>query len=209
MTIDLVLTDNISDIVSISKFLKVKKVIVAKKFANILEIEKVREKTKKEPLAFYFCHILDKADYNEVKKFKQKADLIAVQGGDVGINKFAVSNKLVDILLMPCDSHKLTFDTALARLAKQNNTRIGILFSNFLETKHGFERTMLFKQYIFVTRLLKKFKVDALFFSGAKKTTQMRNPEDLSAFANVLGFTESQAKRFTTILPKKILGGKK
>ncbi len=140
------------------------------------------------------CLLLDKADPRLVQRFRGKADFLAVRGGDVQLNKFAVSTKGIDFLLMPCDSGKLSFDTAHARLAAENNVPVAISFADFLRCG-GRKRSLLLKNYLMVVKLLKKFRANALFFSGASKPEELRAVEDLAAFACLLGFSRAQGKR--------------
>ncbi len=140
------------------------------------------------------CLLLDKADPRLVQRFRGKADFLAVRGGDVQLNKFAVSTKGIDFLLMPCDSGKLSFDTAHARLAAENGVPVAISFADFLRAQ-GRKRSLLLKNYFMVVKLLKKFRANALFFSGASKPEELRAVEDLAAFATLLGFSRAQGKR--------------
>ena len=151
------------------------------------------------------CLVLDKPDQRAVQRFRGKADFLAVRGGPVEANKFAVSTKGVDFLLMPCDSGKLSFDTAIARLSAENNVPVAVCFSDFLRC-NGRKRSLLLKNYFMVVKLMKKFRANALFFSGASKPEELRAVKDLAAFATLLGFSRQQGKRFVERFQPYFLG---
>lgn len=151
------------------------------------------------------CLLLDKPDSRAVQRFRGKADFIAVRGGNPMLNKFAVSTKGVDFLLMPCDAGKLSFDTAIARLSAENNVPIAVSFADFLRCGKQ-KRSLLLKNYFMVVKLMKKFRANALFFSGAGKAEELRAVKDLAAFASLLGFSRPQGKRLVERFQPHYLG---
>ncbi len=209
MNIDLVLFDNLKALSEASEFTETDSYIIAKNFKSKEEISKLRAKIKSEELKcdFKIAHIIEKPNPNELKKF-QNADFIGVSGGTPETNGFAAAHKKVDFLIQPCTTDKFAFDTGIARLLGERNTPVIFPFSQFLNAFPK-ERAMLFKNYIFATKIMKKFKVNALFFSAANNSNELRCVKNFSAFATLFGFTELQGKRFTTTFPKKILEMKK
>ncbi|MBS3062335.1 MAG: hypothetical protein J4203_00540 [Candidatus Diapherotrites archaeon] len=151
------------------------------------------------------CLVLDQPDQRVVQRFRGKVDFLAVRGGSVEANKFAVSTKGVDFLFMPCDSGKLSFDTAIARLSAENNVPVAVSFADFLRC-NGRKRSLLLKNYFMVVKLLKKFQANALFFSGASKPEELRAVKDLAAFAVLLGFSRAQGKRLVERFQPFFLG---
>ena len=176
---DLTLIDNLDLLKKYSKKLDAEYVI-AKDFKSAAEVKALKEKTKLK-----ICKIIIDNNQQQVNKFRQLVDYIAVLGGDVTKNKFAASNKRVDILLQPCIADRLSFDTAIANMMKQNKQILGILFSDFLNAGR-FQRTILFKNYIFAAKICKKYKVEVKLFSGARNEFELRSPEDLLAMKNLL-----------------------
>lgn len=132
---------------------------------------------KKFPVKFFTCHLLVKADSRELNKFKNKTDFIGVLGGTPLLNSFAVSNKKIDFLFKPCLEGRLSFDTGIARTAKQNKTKIIIPFSQFFDSK-----TSLIRNYAFCLKLMKKFKLNVKVVSFAKTINDLRSVKDLESF---------------------------
>ncbi len=198
-TTDLVFFERKSDLkefLETAKVLGTMQLILAKNFSKneLKELKQFVEKNFPEK-NFQFCQVLEKANPNELKEFRQLVNFIAVQGKSISLNKFAVSQKNIDFLLQPFGSGKLEFDTAIARLAKENNVKIVFLFKEF-NSVQGLQKSLLLKNTLFVIKLLKRFKVEPLFFSGAKEVIELRSLKDLSSFAVMLGFSLEQGKKF-------------
>lgn len=180
------------------------KLLLAKNF-SLNELKQLKKDLVGEKkVKHYFCHVLEKDDSRELKRFLGSVDFLAVQGKNMKLNKFAVSQKKVDFLLQPFAWKKMEFDTAIARLAHDNDVKIVFLFNEFSE-RQGFQKSLVLKNAFLCVKLLKKFKAKALFFSGAKNAFQLRSPKDLQSLAVLLGFTLEQAKRFTEKMPEQML----
>jgi len=151
------------------------------------ELAELKEKLKKEkfPVRFFTCYLLYKSSSKELNKFKGKADFIGVVGGAVSVNKFAVSSRQIDFLFAPCSYGRLTFDTAIARTAKQNKTEILIPFLQFLDAGHS-SMVSLSKNYSFMLKLARKFKLNVSVVSFAGNLAELRSMEDLKAFKSFL-----------------------
>lgn len=174
-------------------------VVLAKHFESGKELNEFREKLSGEKIPLLFCHLVEAG--KEVQGFKGKADFLAVLGGNAAVNKFAVSNKQIDFLLQPLASAQLSVDTAIARTASENGKPVAFTFSTLLNSK-GFQRVMLFKNHLIAVRLLKKFRVNALMFSGAAKAAEVRSAKDLASVLVLLGFSVEQAERFSKSFPE-------
>jgi RNase P/RNase MRP subunit p30 len=210
MLVDLIDFSAFSDLKAIKETaakLDTGKVILAKRFQKG-ELPELKKKCRKEKLPFLFCHIMENSDSNELKRFRQQADFLAVRGGIIQLNKFAVSNKNIDFLLHPVSSKKFEVDTAIARLASQNKVRLAFLFQEFLSVK-GVKRSLMFKNAFMAVKLLKKFKGESIIFSGAKEKQAMRALKDLAALNVLLGFSPKQAERLAEKLPGKLVEGLK
>lgn len=181
--------------------------ILAKNFSSEKELSELKEKIKKIEYDFRLCHLMLSPEPRELNKFRGKTEFIAVLGGNVTLNKFAVSTKGIDFLLQPCNEGPLTFDTAIAQTAVDNRIPIAFCFSQFLESE-GAKRSSLFRNYFFTAKLLQKFKLNCLVFSGAKYCEQTRSIKNLSCFLVLLGFTKEQAERFTERFAGEFFGRK-
>ncbi len=202
--VDLVFFDDLKELKKYGKELDNDKIIIAKNFKDEKELKELKGKIKKESQNFRICKVLEKPDSKELNMFKGKADFIAVMGNSTELNNFAVSARGVDFLLQPVGSGKLEFDSAIARGAAERNVPIAFLFSEYLGAG-PFKRTMLFKNSFLAVKLMKRFRANALFFSGAGGVDGLRAVNDLSSFAVLLGFSPEQGKRFVKYFPAEML----
>ncbi len=126
----------------------------------------------------------------------QKCDgLVVIQGGDEKINRLAVENRKVDILLSPEKNNKKDFmffrnsglNQVLCKLAKKNNVAIGFNFLDVLNSE-GRERSKILGRMAQNVRLCRKYKVKMVFSSFAKNKFELRNETILVSFAKILRF---------------------
>ena len=132
------------------------------------------------------------------KKLGIETELISstnvVEGGDETVNRKAVENSKIDILLSPEKNDKKDFmfsrnsglNQVLCKLAAKNNVAIGFNFSNLLNCS-GKERARLLGRMRQNYRLCKKYKVEIIFSSFAKNKYELRSSEFLKVFARILG----------------------
>ncbi|MFH1255718.1 MAG: RNase P subunit p30 family protein [Candidatus Diapherotrites archaeon] len=194
---DLVFFNNAKAIASQAKLLGIEKVIVSSdgKIPPVKGIE------------FRSCAVLQKLNFEEARKFRQKGFLAAVDGASLSANRFAASTKGIDLLLQPLDAGKMFFDSGLAQLCARNNVSVAFLFSAFLNAK-PFEQAQLFRNAAIVVKLLRRFKIKACVFSGAESEWEMRSPKDLKVFARLLGFTEKEAGKAVGENPDELFSEK-
>ncbi len=127
---------------------------------------------------------------NEINK---KEGLIVVQGGDDKINRAAVENKKVDILLSPEKNDKKDFmfsrrsglNQVLCKLAAKNNVAIGFDFSYLLNSS-GKERAKILGRMRQNYRFCKKYKVKMVFSSFARNKYELRSNDFLRVFERIL-----------------------
>lgn len=188
--LDLVFFDNSADLKLFSRKFN-QEFIVCRQFKNDFELKQLKERAKLD--GFKTCHLLLNSNQQELQKFRQKVDFIAVFGKNIQRNKFACSSSKVDFLLMPCSTAKKPeFDSALARLASDNKVCIALLFSEFLNANPS-ELQDLLRNYIFVLKLCKKFKIKTAVFSGAKSAQEIRQVKDFASFLCLLGMNRENA----------------
>jgi RNase P/RNase MRP subunit p30 len=193
MLVDLVEFSDFNELEKSRKILGTQKVIIAKHFSSSEELEQFKGAIKNNSLPVFACHVLEKPFAKELNSFKGKADFIAVRGGNVQSNSFAVNSREVDFLLCPVSSAKNVFDVSTANISKQNRVRVVFLFSDFLEKK-PFSRSLLLKNALFVSKVLKKIGWVPLVFSGAKNFWQMRAPQNIESFGVLLGVEKAGIK---------------
>ena len=128
------------------------------------------------------------------KEIMNKKGLVIVQGGDLDINRFAVENKQVDILLSPekntrkdlMFSRRSGLNQVLCKLAAKNGVAIGFDFSYLLHSSDKQRARILgrMKQRVL---FCKKYKVKMVFSSFAKNKYELRSEDFLKVFARILG----------------------
>tara|TARA_Y100000310_G_C20601434_1_gene773260 strand:+ start:528 stop:1052 length:525 start_codon:yes stop_codon:yes gene_type:complete len=141
----------------------------------------------------------------------QKENIVIVQGGENKINRSALSNKFVDILLDPHMNRRKDFmhhrdsglNQVLCKLAKERNIAIGFSFSAILKSKNLPEDLGRIIQNI---KLCRKYKVKMVIASFAKNKNEQRNIKDIQSFFKVLGMT---GKELQCDFVKERLGFKK
>ncbi len=128
------------------------------------------------------------------KEIMNKKGLIVVQGGDLDVNRFAVENKKVDILLSPEKNSKkdLMFsrrsglNQVLCKLAAKNNVAVGFDFSYLLNSS-GKQRARILGRMRQNVKFCKKYKVKMVFSSFARNKYELRSDDFLRVFSRVLG----------------------
>jgi RNase P/RNase MRP subunit p30 len=150
-------------------------------------LQELKSELNKENFAvkFFSCYLLLNSSSKELNKFKYKTDFIAVLGGSIALNNFAVSNKKIDFLLRPCLQGRFSFDTALIKKAKDNKTEIVVPFSQFLHSSQA-DRISLTKNYSFLLKIAKKFKLHLRIASFAQTLNELRSVNDLEEFKKFL-----------------------
>jgi len=190
METDLVFFDGLASISKSAKALGTETIAICRHFRDTQEVKSLKEKIFGQKFDFKTCHILLKPDSRELKKFENSADLIAVKGGTIKTNKFAVSSKGVDFLISPCTSGKTEFDIGIARIAAENKVEVCFSLSELLGAK-PFQSSLLLKNWLLAAKMCKKFRGKCSVYSCANSVSEMRSREDLKSFEALLGLTSS------------------
>ena len=144
---------------------------------------------------------------SELNKFISKSygkyKYLVVQGSNDEVNRAAVEDKRVAMLLDPEIERKRDFsdwrnsglNDVLCRFASQNNVAIGINLSSLPENK--FELAERLGRIMQNIRLCRKFKAKMLIFSE-----ENINDFDLMSISFALGMSTEQAKESLSILEK-------
>jgi len=127
---------------------------------------------------------------SEIQKTKE---LVVVQGGNDKINRLAVENRNVAVLLSPEKGKSKDFmfsrnsglNQVLCKLAAKNHVSIGFNFSDILDSK---EKRKILGRMAQNVRLCKKYKVKMIFSSFARSKYELRSEAILASFAKILGF---------------------
>lgn len=117
-----------------------------------------------------------------------------VLGGDLKVNREAVENPKVDILLSPENNKKRDFlffrnsglNQVLCKLAAKNKVTIGFNFSSILNSS-GNERAKILGRMRQNYKFCKKYKVKMVFSTFAKKKYELRSFDLMRVFERILG----------------------
>ncbi|MFH1587996.1 MAG: HD domain-containing protein [Candidatus Diapherotrites archaeon] len=174
--LDLVFFSDLQLLQKNAKKLGIDTYLIAKKFSSVQEIEELRKKIKKTDFDFRLIAVLDSIDFKELNKLNNKVDFIAVQGGSVELNKFAVQRKEINLLLNPVNRFQPSLDTAIARESFERNAPFVFTWSEF-NSLNKLQKAFYLKNFLQAKKLIQKFHVNAFFFSGARNEKELINPK--------------------------------
>jgi len=141
----------------------------------------------------------------QVQKFRKKADVILVHGGDLKINRAATEDPRVDILSHP---YRSRFDSGinhvLAVKAAENSVAIEINLKYFLLTRPNQQYRVL-NQFQQIMKLHRKYEVPVIITSDTSSFYGLRNPRDIMALAACFGMTKDEAFNALSKTPQEII----
>ncbi|WP_321421071.1 ribonuclease P protein component 3 [uncultured Methanobacterium sp.] len=141
----------------------------------------------------------------QVQKFRKKADVILVHGGDLKINRAATEDPRVDILSHP---YRSRFDSGinhvLAVKAAENSVAIEINLKYFLLTRPNQQYRVL-NQFRQIMKLHRKYEVPVIITSDTSSFYGLRNPRDIVALAACFGMTKDEAFNALSKTPQEII----
>jgi len=140
-----------------------------------------------------------------VARSRQKAEIIAVYGGDYDINRAACSNPAVDVLLHPeLGRHDSGLDHICIHAAKENNVAIELNFHSLLESyrKHRVSVLAAMRKNIMLCR---KYGAPIIVASGSLSKWDLRSGRELASLANLLGLELGKAIESVSTVPERIV----
>lgn len=141
----------------------------------------------------------------QVQKFRKKADVILVHGGDLKINRAATEDPRVDIL---CHPYRSRFDGGvnhvLAVKAAENRVAFEINLKYFLLTRPNQQYRVL-NQFQQIMKLHRKYGVPVIITSDTSSFYGLRNPRDVIALAACFGMTNDEAMSALSKTPQEII----
>lgn len=122
---------------------------------------------------------------NDIEKFRNKVEILAVHGGIYEINRSACEDPRVDLL---CHPERGRIDSGLdhicAKAAAENGVALEINFSELLNSRSRPKQIYFMQRNIY---LCNKYGTKLITTSGASDIWEMRAPRELASIANVLG----------------------
>lgn len=125
---------------------------------------------------------IDKA----IKRYRNRVEMIFVEGGDIKINRKALETNDVDVLSTPeLNRNDNGLDHILTRLGSTNRVAIELNFSNLLKNKN-YERSKVLWAFQRNLMLSEKYDTPVVLSSGASDIYGIKAPGDLRGFLNTL-----------------------
>ncbi|HPE63761.1 MAG TPA: RNase P subunit p30 family protein [Methanothrix sp.] len=133
---------------------------------------------------------------------RERADFIAVHGGDEKINRAACEDPNVDLLAHP-HRGRAGIGVAAARAARDNQVAIALDLSPMIRLR-GAGRVRWMEAVKRDMGVIEKFDLNIMITTGARSHLDLRSPRDLVAMAGLLGLERDRAVE-ALALPKTIL----
>lgn len=140
----------------------------------------------------------------KVQKFRKKADVILVHGGDLKINRAATEDPRIDILSHP---YRSRYDSGINHVlgvkAAENRVAVEINLKYFILSRPN-QRHRVLTQYQEIVKLHRKYKFPVIITSDASSIYDLRNPYDVIALATCFGMNEDEAVHALSTTPQEI-----
>jgi ribonuclease P/MRP protein subunit RPP1 len=141
----------------------------------------------------------------KVKKFRNKTDVLLVQGGNLKINRAATEDPRVDILCYPYRSRVDSgINHVLAAKAAENRVAIEINLKYLLMNRPN-QRHRVLSQFRQIVKLHRKFKFPVIITSDANSIYDLHSPRDVVALAGCFGMTLEEATKAMSTVPQEIM----
>lgn len=133
--------------------------------------------------------IIEASDWEElkeeIKSERTEADILAFKGGDEELNRKAVEQSEIDVILHPEKNRKNSgINQVIAKKASKNNVAIGYDFAHLYNSN---KREKIMSQWRQSLKILEKYNAPYLITTSASSRKDIRAPRDLSAVIEVLG----------------------
>lgn len=143
--------------------------------------------------------------HKKINKFRDAADIIAVFGGDIDINRCAVESPKVDILTHPELKRKDSgMDHVMMKLAAENQVAIELNFREYLYSYRKI-RTYILSHMRQNVMLSLKFGASVIVTSGAESIWDMRAGRELASLAYLSGLDRESAVGSVSDAPANIV----
>jgi ribonuclease P/MRP protein subunit RPP1 len=141
----------------------------------------------------------------KIQKFRKRADVLLVHGGDLKINRAAVEDARVDVLTHPYQGRRDSgFNHILAKKAAENNVAVEINIGYFLRNRNH-RRQEILAQFRELLKLKSKFDFSLVITSGARSLYDLRSPLDLVALSSCFGMDKETALSALSKVPADII----
>lgn len=139
-----------------------------------------------------------------VGKYRSKVDVLAVHGGDEGINRAAVENPKVDVLLHPGTPKGSGLNHVLAKSASDNNVAIAFDMASLIMLRGG-RRVHTLSHFREMLMLARKYDVPFLLTNNASFCYELRAPREMMALTTLFGMERDEAVMALSETPAEII----
>jgi ribonuclease P/MRP protein subunit RPP1 len=130
----------------------------------------------------------------KVQKYREKEDVIIVNGGNLKINRAACEDPRIDILAHPYKKRRDSgINHILAKKASENEVAIELSLQSLIKTRFSL-RAKLLSQFRQIIKMHRKFGFPTLISSNAYSTYDLRSPKDIITLACCFGMTNEEAE---------------
>ncbi len=140
-----------------------------------------------------------------IHKFRPKADVLIVNGGNIKINRAACEDPRVDILANTYKNRRGSgINHIIAKKAAENKVALEINLNQIIKTSSLF-RTKILTNLREIIKLKHKFKFPLVTTSNASSIYDLRTPEDIITLLGFFGMTLQEANDSLSRYPLDIL----
>ncbi|MDK2833328.1 MAG: ribonuclease protein subunit [Methanolobus sp.] len=139
-----------------------------------------------------------------ISKYRDKVDVVAVSGGSEGINRAAVENPGVDVLVNLGIGQDNGFNQVLAKEASENHVAISFDLGILIHSRGG-SRVQALANSRKNLQLVRKYDVPFILTGNARSCFDMRAPRELAALATLFGMSAEEAMAGLTATPLSII----
>jgi len=141
----------------------------------------------------------------KVQKFRKKADVVIVKGGDLKINRAACEDPRIDVLSQPYKNRRDSgMNHVLAKKAAENSVAVEINLKYLLKTNPR-NRYRVLNQFQQIVKLQRKFNFPIMATCAAASIYDLRTPQDVTALSRCFGLTREEAVEIISKTPQEII----
>lgn len=172
-------------------------------------LKRMGEKEGEIDLDLVRCCEINPESPEELKKIlgkvRERVEAVGVTGGNFDLNKAAVRDSRVDLLLHP--EHKRKdggMDHKTARMASENEVAIGIVLHSLFQT-YGKVRSHVLNHIRKNIELCEEYNADIVVGSGARDRYELRDPRELASLPRVLGMSSNESMETVSSIPSEMV----
>ena len=140
-----------------------------------------------------------------IQKFREKEDVLIVNGGNLKVNRAACEDPRIDILAHPFKKRRDSgINHILAKKAAENEVAIELSINPIIKTKFSL-RAKFISHFRQIIKMHRKFGFPIIITSNAYSLYDLRTPNDIIALFQCFGMSEEEAGNSLSKIPLKII----